>query len=130
MRKLTLWASIAALLIGLNPSLLKAAGDVNQPSVEPAITELEMIDQTETSNVLALSEVELAMVTTAEADLANAQISRLNEINEMDMSAMNNAEKRELRKEVRAIEKQQNGGGIYISVGAAILIVLLLILLL
>jgi len=40
-------------------------------------------------------------------------------------------EKRALRKEVRSIENQlQNGGGAYISVGAAIIIILLIIILL
>jgi hypothetical protein len=52
----------------------------------------------------------------------------------MDMKTLNSAEKKELRKEVRTIKSDikaiNNGGGVYISVGAAILIVLLLILLL
>ena len=67
---------------------------------------------------------------------AKVLISRLEEIKLMDFSKMNPAEKRELRSEVKMIKsdlKAQNldsSGGIYISVGAAILIVLLLILLL
>ena len=57
---------------------------------------------------------------------------RLNEINEMDKSELKSSEKRELRKEVRTIKHklEHNHGGIYISVGAAIIIVLLLIILL
>jgi hypothetical protein len=94
-----------------------------------------MITSTETSKALiAMPEAEMAMVTSAEAvetAYANALMDRLNEINEMDKSAMSSSEKNELRKEVRAIQKEQRPtGGVYISVGAAILIVLLLILLL
>ena len=57
---------------------------------------------------------------------------RLAEINELDKTNMRSAEKRELRKEVRSIKKQVSelGGGVYISVGAIILILLLLIILL
>jgi hypothetical protein len=64
-----------------------------------------------------------------EANLLN---SRLNQINEMDKSNLGFAEKRQLRKEVRTINKslEQNNGGIYISVGAVIIILLLLIILL
>ena len=56
---------------------------------------------------------------------------RLEQIKAMDISSMNFAEKREMRKEVRSIKSQLNdlGGGIYISVGAIIIILLLLILL-
>jgi hypothetical protein len=60
-------------------------------------------------------------------------IGRLEEIKDMDVSMLARSEKRELRKEVRDIEKNLNalnGGGLYISVGAVILIVLILILLL
>jgi GTP-dependent phosphoenolpyruvate carboxykinase len=57
---------------------------------------------------------------------------RLSEINEMDKSNLNWAERRELRKEVRSIKKQLNelGNGVYISVGAIIIIILLLVILL
>ncbi|WP_296621999.1 hypothetical protein [Marivirga sp.] len=59
-------------------------------------------------------------------------INRLVEIKEMNLSDMNRAEKKELREEVRAANKElkKAGGGLYISVGAIILIALLLILLL
>ena len=57
-----------------------------------------------------------------------ALIIRLDEIKSMDYSHMKFAEKRELRKEVRSIQNQlEQGGGVYISVGAAIIIILLLI---
>ena len=59
-------------------------------------------------------------------------LMRLDVINEMDKSALIYSEKRELRKEVRSINKElkQRNGGIYLSVGAAIIILLLLIILL
>ncbi len=60
-------------------------------------------------------------------------IGRLEEIKDTDVSSLSGTERRELRKETRDIQKQLHalsGSGIYISVGAAILIVLLLILLL
>lgn len=63
---------------------------------------------------------------------AEALIERLSEIKEMDKSALTHSEKRELRQEVRGIktELNENHNGVYISVGGAILIVLLLILIL
>lgn len=135
MKKLTLWFAIATLLFALIPTQLKAEGDIDLRSNEPAKAELEMITSTETSKALiAMPEAEMAMVTSAEAvetAYANALMERLIEINEMDKSAMSSSEKNELRKEVRDIQKEQRpSGGVYISVGAAILIVLLLILLL
>ncbi|MFA6400416.1 MAG: hypothetical protein WCX31_02155 [Salinivirgaceae bacterium] len=58
-----------------------------------------------------------------------ALILRLEEIKEMDHSQLNMREKRALRKEVRAIQNQMNqSGGLYISVGALIIIILLVIL--
>lgn len=72
--------------------------------------------------------------TTKPADpvLVEALNARLAEINEMDKSALSGSEKRALRKEVRTIKSELKtlNGGIYLSVGAIILIVLLLILLL
>jgi hypothetical protein len=58
--------------------------------------------------------------------------SRLEEIKSLDKTQLTFAEKRALRKEVRAIKKELAavGGGVYLSVGAILLIALLLILLL
>jgi hypothetical protein len=50
----------------------------------------------------------------------------------MDKSTMNNKEKRALKKELKTDQNELrtiNGGGIYISVGALIIIILLLIIL-
>ncbi|TVQ07217.1 MAG: hypothetical protein EA361_18655 [Bacteroidetes bacterium] len=131
MKKLTLWFAIAALLFALYPAQLNAESYIHASS---ANAEMGMIASAEPGKaLLAVPDAELAMVSsaeTAQTAYAYALEERLNQINDMDMSAMSSSEKNELRKEVRAIEKQQRGGGIYISVGAAILIVLLLILLL
>jgi hypothetical protein len=59
--------------------------------------------------------------------------NRLKEIKALDTESMTRSEKRALRKEVRSIEKEVkkiNEGGVYISVGGIIIILLLLILLL
>lgn len=59
--------------------------------------------------------------------------NRLEEIKAMDIESMSRKEKRSLRKEVKSIEreiKQINDGGVYISIGGIIIILLLLILLL
>ncbi|RFS14603.1 hypothetical protein [Emticicia sp. C21] len=58
-------------------------------------------------------------------------LSRLEEIKAMDKSEMTAKEKRALRKEVRALKAQaaQIGGGVYISAGALIVILLLILLL-
>ncbi len=57
--------------------------------------------------------------------------SRVQEINAMDLSSLTKAEKRDIKKELREIKKQNEflSGGVYLSVGAIIIIILLLILL-
>lgn len=135
MKKLTPWFAMATMLFALNSNILKAEKTVDPVSMDPAKTELTLINSAETNKAtLSVPEAEMAIVGSAEAvetAYANALLDRLNQINEMDMSAMSSSEKNELRKEVRAIQKEQRpSGGVYISVGAAILIVLLLILLL
>lgn len=59
-------------------------------------------------------------------------LNRLEEIKAMDKSNMTSVEKKELRKEVRAIKAdlKSSGNGVYLSIGAIIIIILLLILLL
>lgn len=61
-----------------------------------------------------------------------AMVARLNEIREMNLSAMGKADKKQLRNEVKALKSDLRaaGEGVYLSVGAIILIALLLILLL
>ena len=57
---------------------------------------------------------------------------RLEEIKEMDKSDLSSSDKKVLRKEVKAIKAnlRSSGNGVYLSVGAIILIVILLIILL
>ncbi len=59
-------------------------------------------------------------------------VQRLEEIKGMDKSGLSSSEKRSLRKEVKSIKKEMKvvGGGVYLSVGALIIVILLLILLL
>jgi hypothetical protein len=58
-------------------------------------------------------------------------LTRLYEIDALDKSNLKSSEKRQLRKEVRTIKHKilANNGGVYISVGALILILILLIIL-
>lgn len=78
----------------------------------------------------AFSTVPVPIERTSEAE-SQKMINRLNEIKAMEPSSLTRRQKRELRKEVKTIERNlhTNSGGVYISVGAAIIIVLLLILL-
>ena len=57
---------------------------------------------------------------------------RLNEINKLDKSGMTGKEKRKLRAEVKSIEAKLNAGsgGVYLSVGALLLVIIILIVLL
>jgi hypothetical protein len=57
---------------------------------------------------------------------------RLDEINAMDKSKLTSAEKKNLRKEVKSIKStlREVGGGVYLSVAAIVLIVILLVVLL
>lgn len=63
---------------------------------------------------------------------ATQLLRRLDEIKAMDKSELSKDEKKDLRKEVKGIKKELRAvaGGVYLSVGAIIIIVLLLILLL
>jgi hypothetical protein len=67
----------------------------------------------------------------AESTQAKILLDRLSEINAMDKSKLTSSEKKELRKEVRSTRKllKELNGGVYLSVGAIIIIVLLLIIL-
>lgn len=67
-----------------------------------------------------------------EANLAELILDRLEEIENMDKSSMSASEKKEMRKEVRSLKNdlKELGGGVYLSVGALILVIVLLILLL
>jgi hypothetical protein len=107
MKKLTLYILTALLLLSIFPMPLKA------------VTETGTIPMTATKP--------------DESAEVNVLLARLNEINAIDKSKLKAPEKKELRKEVRAIKSELNemsSKGVYLSVGAIIIIVLLLILLL
>lgn len=77
------------------------------------------------------SEIKL-MTTEAKDTRIEVLNARLLEINSLNLNSLTKVEKRELRKEVRNIDKevkQNYSGGIYIS-GAALLIIIILIILL
>lgn len=112
MKKLTF---ILAMLFAINTTLLIAENNDEAALTDSSVTETEMVVAEQSDETAYASELS----------------TRLNEINEMDRSAMSSSERKDLRKEAREIEREQkNSGGIYVSVGAAILIVLLLILIL
>jgi len=63
---------------------------------------------------------------------AQQLLQRLENIRDMNKSALTRSEKKELRKEVKEIKKEMKTikGGVYLSVGAIIIVILLLILIL
>lgn len=67
-----------------------------------------------------------------ESEIANTLSARLIEIKALDLSTLTRTEKKELRNEVRSIQSELKAMnyGVYISVGALVLILILLIILL
>ena len=63
---------------------------------------------------------------------ADKKIQRLEEIQKMDLKNLTRKEKRAIRKEVKSIEAElaESNGGVYLSTGAIIIILLILILVL
>lgn len=112
MKKLTLALMTALMLFVFTPGQLMAA------------KKTKMVSSNTTMN------------TTVRSAETEARVARLNEIKAMDHSSLSSSEKKELRTENRSLKKEMNSsaratsGGLYVSVGAAILIVLLLVLLL
>ncbi len=77
------------------------------------------------------STLSIAATKTVESAQANALLVRLDKINAMDKSTLTSVERKQLRKEVRSIKSQLSdiSGGVYLSVGAVLIIVLVIILL-
>jgi hypothetical protein len=106
MKKFTLSFLAAVMLFGFMPAHLQAAaekGKVAATTVTTVVTAEEM-----------------------------AIVSRLEVIKAMDMSDLSSVQKRELRQEVRSINrtlKEMHGEVIYISAGGLLVVVLLLIIL-
>ena len=83
--------------------------------------------------ILDTNPVATDSIAAVDAATANALLVRLNEIAIIDKEALRQTERKALRKEVRSIKKQLkaiNNGGVYISVGSLLLVIILLILLL
>ena len=80
----------------------------------------------------AINEKKVEETTSVVPAEAQKLISRLEEIKAMDKTTLTKPEKQQLRKEVRKINKNLRvvNGGIYVSVGAIILVALLLVILL
>lgn len=118
MKKLTFVIATSLLMIFLVPSQVKAGTEELKNGAIETLTTDAVIETVDAEETLA-----------AESE---ALLSRLDEINEMDKTDLTPSERRELRKEVRQIDKALalNSGGVYLSVGAVIIIILLLILLL
>jgi hypothetical protein len=106
MKKIILCISTVLLLFTLIPTQLKAVSDSDTPLKSPTES-----------------------VESAKADIL---VARLAEIDKLDKSTMSSAEKKDLRKEVRDIKRtlSEMGDGVYLSVGALILVIVLLVLLL
>jgi len=86
------------------------------------------------SNDPIRSKKEVAAMTTTEKDARVAAIiKRVEEIKSMDKSNLSRTERKELKKELRSLNKEARvfgRGGIYLSLGAILIIILLLILIL
>ncbi|HET7818813.1 MAG TPA: hypothetical protein VFL70_05855 [Bacteroidia bacterium] len=85
-----------------------------------------------TNNVVATTTIGSLKSKEKDLEEANALIARVNEINTMDKSQLSRKERKELREEVKSIDKKLRAShqGVYISVGGLIIIILLLIILL
>lgn len=116
MKKLTLIVMAAVVMLFVIPTQLKA--------------------NTETTPIAVVATAPVATVD------ASVLVARVEAIKAMDISTLSASERKELRKELRAIKSDlkerkksdlkiiEGNGGIYLSVGAIIIIILLLILLL
>lgn len=85
--------------------------------------------QSNDANSVAASSVVVAIPAETSGPDVTAMQLRLTEINAIDKSELTTPEKKDLQKEEREIRKQlkESDGGLYISGGAIILIVILLI---
>ena len=122
MKKMVFYITTALLTIFLVPTQVLAGSEdkVKDASIETVKPSIKMVDH-------SLKTVDADEAMNAESE---ALLERLEEINEMDKSEMSRSEKKELRNEVRQIDKALGGGGVYLSVGALVLVIVLLILLL
>ncbi|MFH6770988.1 hypothetical protein [Gaetbulibacter aestuarii] len=85
-------------------------------------------------NSVMASEINPTSKTTEKTEIpaeVKTMLNRLEEIKDMDKSDLSRVERKELRKEVRTIKREirSSGNGLYISTGAIIIILLLIIIL-
>lgn len=106
MRKIRLSLMAVMMFLAFNPIALQAESDAKSA---PANTSKAVV-----------------------SERATVLLNRLDEINALDKSDLSSLEKKEMRKEVRAVKEElkATGGGVYLSVGALILVIILLIVLL
>lgn len=80
----------------------------------------------------AVTPVATDSISVAEKAKVNDLLARLDEIRLINRSSILPSERKEVRKEVRSIKEQLRtlNGGVYISVGALLIVIILLILLL
>jgi len=106
MKKVMLYALSVVTFLMINPAFLSA-------NVEPNPIAIVEPNPEDAEKILMLN-------------------TRLVQINELDRSALTKSEKKDLKKEKREINKELKAlgsGGVYLSVGALLIIVLLVILL-
>lgn len=110
--------NICSSLVALVLTLFISINSVSASAATPSATTEKPAKTSKTEKLMASEEGKIVL-------------SRLEEIKAMDKSEMTAKEKKELRKEVRALKAQaaQLGGGVYISAGALIVILLLILLL-
>jgi hypothetical protein len=88
------------------------------------------------ANIASATEIETPVRALTEEEIAirmNQMTKRVEEIKSMDRSSLSKQERKELRKELKEMNKAAKAmgqGGVYLSVGAIIIIILLLILIL
>jgi hypothetical protein len=91
------------------------------------------------SSISSIASVNISMPVTKitsnvllEKAYADSLLNRLNVIDEMDKTNMTKSQKKNLRQEVKAIDKSlvRSSGGIFLSAGAILAVILLLIILL
>ncbi|EIM77051.1 hypothetical protein A3SI_06984 [Nitritalea halalkaliphila LW7] len=85
------------------------------------------------ANLNERTDEKVAPVSAAEEMLVKSRAEeiseRVDEIKDMDFSAMTSTERKEVRKELKALKKEaKKQEGVYLSVGAIIIILLILIL--
>ena len=98
MKKLKMSMITAAMLLLFVPAQMKAENEKSTASIA-GVTNVE----TKSNTIAETDAIELAE--------SNAQLARLEEINAMDMSTLSKSEKKELREEVKSIEKDQQRWG-------------------